>query len=137
MNDIENRVHELYWKDNRNSAQAMLICLSDLFRLNLEQETFYAAIGLHGAGGLRAQCGLVEGGLMFIGIYCKVLGKSKEETVSACYIYADSFHQKFGSLRCYDLRQIGFTPKAPPHLCEAFTCSAVKFAYQYIKSITI
>lgn len=135
MYSIENRVHELYWRDNRNSAHTMLICLSKLFNIRLEQQTLNAAIGLHCAGGLRAQCGLVEGGLMFVGIYCQELGKLKEEIVSACYIYANAFNQKFGSLRCYDLRQIGFTPTAPLHLCEAFTCNAVKFAYQYIKSI--
>ena len=43
--------------------------LSHLFSFPLEEQTLDAAIGMHGAGGLGAQCGLVEGSLMFIGAY--------------------------------------------------------------------
>ena len=63
MDYIENRVHDLYWKDDINCARTMLICLSELYKVNLEQQVVRAAIGLHGAGGYRAQCGLLEGGL--------------------------------------------------------------------------
>lgn len=58
---------------------------------------------------------------------------SEEETVSACYKYAEAFEKRFGSLRCYDLRPSGFTPDDPPHMCEKLTCDAVEFACQYIE----
>ena len=135
MDYIENRVHDLYWKDDINCARTMLICLSELYKVNLEQQVVRAAIGLHGAGGYRAQCGLVEGGLMFIGIYFEYLGKSEDEIVAACYNYAAAFEKQFGSLRCYDLRSSGFTENDPPHMCEKLTCEAVKFAYEYIKEL--
>lgn len=36
----------------------------------------------------RVQCGLVEGSLMFIGIYLHGLGKTEDEIVAACYDFA-------------------------------------------------
>ncbi|NMS89265.1 C_GCAxxG_C_C family protein [Clostridioides difficile] len=134
MEYITNRVHELYWKDDVNCARTMLICLSELFHVEVCKQTICAAIGLHGAGGYRAQCGLVEGGLLFIGVYYDSLGKSEDEIVSACYNYASSFEKKFGSLSCFDLRPTGFTVKDPPHMCEKLTCEAVEFAYQFIEN---
>lgn len=133
MDKIEKLVHKFYWEKDINCARTMLLCLSEQFGIKLEKQTIHAAIGLHGAGGFRAQCGLVEGALMFIGIYYSTLGKSEEETVAACYQYADAFTQKFSSLRCYDLRPNGFNAQDPPHMCEKLTCEAVEFAIQFIK----
>lgn len=129
---IINRVHELYWEDDVNCARTMLICLSELFKIPLEKQAFYAAAGLHGAGGYRAQCGLVEGALMFIGILYNEYGMTENETVLACYNYASAFETEFGSLRCFDLRPNGFSKEDPAHMCEKLTCRAVEFAYQYI-----
>lgn len=58
---IENRVHELCWKSDINCARTALICLGELFKTAMEPQTMRSAVGLHGAGGYRAQCGLVEG----------------------------------------------------------------------------
>ncbi len=66
---VAKKVHELYWGSNVNCARTSLICLGDLFGVEIADQTLRAAIGLHGAGGFRAQCGLVEGPLMFIGLY--------------------------------------------------------------------
>ena len=131
--DIKARVHELYWEDDINCARTMLICLSELFSVTLEQQTVISAIGLHGAGGFRAQCGLVEGGLMFISIYDNQQGKSEGDIVSDCYDYAKAFEQEFHSLRCYDLRPAGFSENNPPHMCETLTSEAVNFAYSFIR----
>ena len=79
------RVHSLYWDADINCARTMLICLSEMFEITLEEQTISSAIGLHGAGGFRAQCGLVEGGLMFIGIWGNLLGISEKEITSLCY----------------------------------------------------
>lgn len=134
MDFIQEKVHELYWKDDINCARTMLTCLGALFDTKIDSQTLCSAIGLHGAGGFRAQCGLVEGGLMFIGIYFSQLGKDEETVISLCYDYTDTFSEKFGSLRCYDLRPNGFTPNDPPHLCEKLTCEAVIFAYEFVKN---
>ncbi len=133
---IRNRVHELYWKNDINCARTAIICLSELFETTVEQQTIWSAVGLHGAGGYRAQCGLVEGTLMFIGIYLHELGKTEDEIVSACYNFASAFDKTFGSLRCFELRPAGFSESNPPHMCENLTCSGIEFAYQYILGIT-
>jgi len=133
---IVNRVHELYWNNNINCARTAIICLSELFETVVEPQTIWSAIGMHGAGGYRAQCGLVEGTLMFIGIYFHILGKTEDEAVSACYNFASAFDRKFGSLRCLELRPAGFSESGPPHMCENLTCNGIEFAYQYLLEIT-
>ena len=111
---IKNRVHELYWNDDINCARTAIICLGELFETAIEQQTLWSAVGLHGAGGYRAQCGLVEGALMFIGIYLHVMGKTEDEIVSACYNFASAFEKTFGSLRCFELRPTGFSESDLP-----------------------
>lgn len=101
-------------------------------RVYNEPQIIWSAVGLHGAGGYRAQCGLVEGALMFIGIYFHALGKTKDEIVCACYNFASAFEQTFGSLRCIELRSTGFSENNPSHRCENLTCNGIEFAYQYI-----
>ncbi|AET67897.1 Putative redox-active protein (C_GCAxxG_C_C) [Desulfosporosinus orientis DSM 765] len=130
---IKERVHELYWKHDINCARTMLTCLCELFHVNLEEQTFNSAIGLHGAGGFRAQCGLVEGALMFIGIYFSQKGKSDFDIASLCYHYANEFTQKYGSLKCYDLRPNGFSENDPPHACEKLTGLTIEFSSEFIK----
>ncbi|MCH1984405.1 C-GCAxxG-C-C family protein [Ruminococcus sp. OA3] len=138
MNDfIEKKVHELYWERNINCARTMLLCLSELFHMECEPQILHSAIGLHGAGGYRAQCGLVEGGLMFIGIYSSKRGKSEDVIAGECYTYADKFTDKWGSLRCRELRPDGFTPADEPHKCEKLTCEAVRFTYEFIQKISM
>lgn len=129
---ISKRVHELYWEKDINCARTALLCLSELFEVPLAPQTIQSAAGLHGAGGYRAQCGLVEGTLMFIGIYLPLLGKTEDDVVAACYHFAEAFERAFGSLRCRELRPTGFSENDPPHLCEILTCQAIEFAYHYL-----
>ena len=130
---IKERVHELYWKQDINCARTMLICLCELFDIDIEKQTLNSAIGLHGAGGFRAQCGLVEGALMFIGIYFSDKGKTEADIASICYQYADEFTKRFGSLKCCDLRPDGFSENDPPHACEEITGAAIEFTKEFIK----
>lgn len=130
---IGDRVHELYWKHDINCARTALTCLCELFHVHLEEQTLNAAIGLHGAGGYRAQCGLVEGALMFIGIFFSQKGKTDYDIAAFCYQYADEFSKKFNSLRCYDLRPNGFSENDPPHACEKLTVEAIEFSTEFIK----
>lgn len=133
MNEyIVNRVHELYWKNDLNCARVMLISLSELFNISVNQQTISSAIGLHGAGKYRAQCGLVEGALMFIGIYLRELKRTEDEIVAACYNFAFTFEKEFGSLRCFELRPTGFSENDEPHMCERLTCNGIEFTYLYI-----
>lgn len=87
--------------------------MGELFEIAIEQQTIWSAVGLHGAGGYRAQCGIVEGTLMFIGIYLHKMGKTTDEIVSACYNFASAFEKTFGSLRRLELRPMGFSENDP------------------------
>ncbi|MFA5453516.1 MAG: C-GCAxxG-C-C family protein [Sphaerochaetaceae bacterium] len=129
---IENKVHTAYYQCDINCARTMLTTLGDLFHITIEKQTYLSAIGLHGAGGHRDQCGLVEGSLMFLGIYFLEKGRKEEEVVALCYEFAQEFTKQFGSVRCRELRPSGFQETDPPHLCEDLTCKAIVFTYRFI-----
>lgn len=130
---IKNRVHQLYWQNDINCARTALTCFGELFQTDISRQSMNAAIGLHGAGGYRAQCGLVEGALMFIGIYFSDKEKTEEEISKICYQFAEQFTKRYGSLRCFDLRPNGFQETDPPHACEGLTGDAIHFVYQFIR----
>ncbi len=130
--EIKKMVHGYYWEEDINCARTTLCCLGRLFDIPLNDQTLQAAIGLHGAGGFRAQCGLVEGALMFIGILLSQKGKNDSEIADSCYAFACKFKNKFSSLSCYDLRPAGFLDTDPPHVCEKITADAIYFSYGFI-----
>ncbi len=129
---IKERVYKYYWEDDINCATTVLKILAEIFDLELTSQVTDSAIGLHGAGKFGAQCGLVEGSLMFIGIWGKKKGYDVNRIVDLCYRFADDFQKNFGSLVCRDLRPQGFSPDNPPHLCEEITIKAVEFTAGYI-----
>lgn len=135
IDKIRKSVHHFYWDLDINCARTTLSCLSELMNTPVIKQTMQSAIGLHGAGGYRAQCGLVEGSLMFIGIYFSQKGKSDTEISDICYEFAEKFTKKFSSLRCCNLRANGFQENDPPHACEELTGNAIEFAYNFINSI--
>lgn len=131
---IAQTVHALYYGQDLNCARTTMHCLSHLLHVPIEPQTVIAAVGMHGAGGYRAQCGLVEGALMFLGIYFAAQGRKESEAVAACRRFAERFEQEFGALRCRELRPQGFSPEDPPHMCENLTCRAIFFSYQFLIS---
>ena len=135
IDKIKEYVYSYYWNDDIYCARTSLLTLCKLFDYDVSPQTVAAAIGLHGAGGYRAQCGLVEGPLMFIGIYYDYIGKSENEIAKICYDFADKFHKKFSSLSCFDLRPNGFSEFDELHLCENLTVEAINFAYEYLNVI--
>ena len=103
-------------------------------RVTYEPQTLNAAVGLHGAGGYRAQCGLVRQSHV-----CRSLFKwawlGGGAIVSACYRFAEAFSGEFGSLTCSICVRADFSPDDPPHRCEALTCRAVEFTYKFMKAL--
>ena len=135
MNEyIKKEVHHLYYDCNENCARTVLMCLSHLFSFPLGKDVLSCAIGMHGAGYYRAQCGLVEGTLMFLGVYGMAMGKTNDWIVSLCYDFASAFEREFSSLRCRELRPGGFKNDDPPHLCEDLSCRAIDFSYNFIRT---
>ena len=131
---VNEQVRRAYWDENINCARTMLRILRKTFGANIEPQTQCAAIGLHGAGGYRAQCGLVEGSLMFLGLFFAERGKNDADIETLCYRFAERFTERFGSLSCRDLRPGGFRKDDPPHLCESLTGEAARFTIAFIRS---
>ncbi len=100
--------------------------------MELSDQVLDAAAGMHGAGGYRAQCGLVEGPLMFLGIVWRQAGIPDKEIEKSCRQFASQFEGRFSSLLCSVLRPGGFNRDDPPHLCEDLTCRTVSFSMEFV-----
>ena len=129
---VQQRVHEYYWRDDANCATTTLKILSEKFGVEVCDQVMDAALGMHGAGGYRAQCGLVEGALMFLGIAGRARGIPEEEVVDACKDFVQQFEGRFGSLSCAVLRPEGFRLDLPPHICEGLTCEAISMSAEFV-----
>lgn len=129
---VKEGVSRCYWQQEKNCATTALNLLSEIFTINLNSQTLDAALAIHGAGGYGAQCGLVEGPLMFMGIFGRKKGIPDERTIEGCREFAEKFEGRFGSLLCRTLRPQGFSPDDPPHLCEGLTCEAIEFAAMHV-----
>jgi hypothetical protein len=129
---IQIRVKEYYWQDDINCATTNLKILSEIFSIELSGQVIDAALGMHGAGKYGAQCGLVEGTLMFLGIIGRSKDISDDKIVDACNEFAKQFENRFQTLLCKVLRPEGFHQGNPPHLCEELTCEAVIFNVDFI-----
>lgn len=126
MNEfVKKRVHEYYWERDLNCASTTLQIMSEYFDIPLEKQVLDSAIGMHGAGGYQAQCGIVEGTLIFIGILGRAMLIPDEEIVTFCKDFAQNFENEFMSLNCKTLRPEGFKLDNPPHLCEGFTVNGI------------
>ncbi|MDQ1329891.1 MAG: hypothetical protein QG578_153, partial [Thermodesulfobacteriota bacterium] len=108
--------------------------LSEIFSITLSDQIISAAIGMHGAGKYGAQCGLVEGTLMFLGIIGKEYSFQEETIVDHCREYAKQFENKFQSLLCSVLRPEGFKKQNPAHMCEKLTCRAIEFNIDFVSN---
>ena len=132
---VKTRVFKYYWKDDINCATTTLKILSEVFEIELNKQVIDAAIGMHGAGKYGAQCGLVEGTLMFLGIFGRENNIPDNIIVDSCREFANQFENKFKSLQCSILRPEGFHPDNPTHLCEPLTCKAVEFSINFISAL--
>ena len=130
---IASEVHHLYYDEDENCARTTLRCFSHLFSVPLAEDVLSAALGMHGASYYGAQCGLVEGTLMFIGLLGISLGKSRSDIEKLCNGFASAFEKEFSSLNCSVLRPGGFKADDPPHLCLPLTVKSIEFSYDYIR----
>jgi hypothetical protein len=126
------RVRECYWQQELNCATTTLRILAEHCDVELSQQVLDAAVGMHGVGGYGAQCGLVEGTLMFLGILGRARRLPDADIVDLCCRYGAAFENTFTSLLCHRLRPEGFADDQPPHLCEGLTCRAISFGVEFI-----
>ena len=131
---VEKQVHSFYWEQDLNCATSNLLQLAERFGVALNPQVIDAALGMHGAGKYGAQCGLVEGGLLFIGIIGRAKGIPDQSITQACQGFARAFETQFGSLLCRELRPEGFPSElAGEHICENLTVDAILFSMAFIE----
>ncbi|MCW8966029.1 MAG: C-GCAxxG-C-C family protein [Candidatus Pacearchaeota archaeon] len=130
---VKERVRYYFCDKDLNCAGTTVLVLAEHFNVRIEQQVLDAAVGMHGAGGFRAQCGIVEGALMFIGIFGTDRGLPEKDVATFCKAFAESFVATFGSLSCSVLRPTGFRKDDPPHLCEELTVKAVVHSIWFIR----
>jgi len=131
---VRDRVHHFYHEAGINCSVGTLSLLSDIFDVKLEEQVYDSAVAMHGAGKYGAQCGILEGGIMFISIYAKQNGLKKKDIVPIVYDWAALFEKEMGSLVCRGLRPYPFTAEdAPKHLCEPLTVKGLGLAVNFIK----
>ena len=132
--EVRNAVHEYYWTDDINCATTSLLTLSKAFSIEITPQVIDSAVGMHGAGKYGAQCGLVEGSLLFIGIYGRSINMEDVDIIDMCSSFAEGFENKFSSLLCSKLRPGGFREVEPEHLCEGITVEAIIWGIKFIKN---
>ncbi len=128
---INAKVHDYYWNEDLSCALTTLKILAELFYTELHPQVIEAAFGLN-AGRFGSQCGLVEGTLLFIGVYGNHQDINKEQVVVLCHKFCGEFQARFSSLLCNELRPQGFSRDNPPHLCENITKQAIIFSAEFI-----
>ena len=129
---IDQEVHRHYWHHDDTCAFTTLSIVSDLFSIPLQSQVMDSALGLWGAGGHRAQCGLVEGALMFIGVLGSRRALNRDQISKLCRNFARGFEEQFGSLICKELRPEGFAPDNPPHICEDLSKRAIRYTTCFV-----
>jgi len=109
--------------------------LEEVFEIALDDQVFEAAHGMNGAGRYGGQCGLVEGMIMFLGIWAKANKLPYEETQKLCREYAERFYDNFGSLTCASLRpEAEKSARDPEHPCEELKIQAIQMDIQFLSS---
>jgi hypothetical protein len=132
---IRQRVKDYYWRHDLNCATVALKILAEQYSLELSNQVLDSTIGMHGAGNYGAQCGLVEGTLLFLGILGQARGLPDDEISILCCRYAGRFEEHFASLQCCELRPEGFSSEQPPHLREELSSRAVAFGSAFLQEM--
>ncbi|MFH0781775.1 MAG: C-GCAxxG-C-C family protein [Pseudomonadota bacterium] len=132
---IRQRVKDYYWQHDLNCATVTLKILAEQYSIELSNQVLDSSVGMHGAGNYGAQCGLVEGTLLFLGILGRAKQLPDDEISNLCCRYAGRFEEHFSSLLCCELRHEGFSSELPPHLCEELSSRAVAFGSAFLQEM--
>jgi C_GCAxxG_C_C family probable redox protein len=133
---ILEKIKLYHHKQKNNCAQTTLKILSETFGIDVCRQVIDSACGLNGGGRYGAQCGLLEGALMFMGIKANKENRDKKYANKVCYAYTEKFKKEFESLLCKDLRPEGFKKGDPPDVCEKIFVKSLNLVIEYIKNET-
>ncbi len=117
---------------------ATLKLLGEVYGIPLNDQVLKAAFGMNGAGRYGAQCGLVEGMLMFVGILSGPGGMTYEQAQMVCSSFAERFEKTFGSLTCARLRpESEASARDLAHACEELKVKALLMDLDFLDSIGV
>ena len=117
---------------------ASLRLLEEVYSLKIHSQVFDSALGMNGAGRYGAQCGLVEGFLMFIGVWARANGISDEQGKKSCCDFAAFFESRFHSLLCRELRPNALLEARDlDHACEELKIKAMLFGLEYMDDMQL
>lgn len=128
---VVSRVSTYFKVNDYNCVRTNLLILGEHFGVEIGEQIMAAAVGMHGAGKYRAQCGLVEGSLMFLGLLGAREEVVEEDIVTACHDFGREFEELFLSLQCRVLRPNGFNDDDPPQLCLDLACRTISFSIRF------
>lgn len=130
---VRKRIEHYYHDLDLSCVHSTLKVLSEVFEVELSQETYDTSAGMAGGGGLYGgQCGLIQGGVMFIGILGVRHRLDKETLEKHCYDYMEQSRKTLGSLLCKKIRPEGFKDDNPPNLCEPRTVESIIATTRFI-----
>ena len=132
---IKRRVGQYYWKDDINCAETTLKVLSEIFEIPLNKQVLNSALALPGAGQCGAQCGIVSGTIMFLGIFGRENRIDDSTIKEFSKRFTNVFETTFKSVQCSVLRPEGFHPDNPPHICESLTCDGINISAKMVSDI--
>ena len=130
---VATRVENMYHDLDLSCAHTTLKILAEVFDTEVSQQVYDSSSGMLGGGGYYgAQCGLVQGGVMFIGILGSRHRLDKETLSQHCFDYSAQAEKELGSLLCREIRPEGFADDNPPNLCEPRTVQSIVSAARFI-----
>lgn len=132
LEQVRDVVQEGFFTREEDSAVTVLRGLGEVFDTALSPQLLQAAAAVSGAGCSGAQCGIVEGALLFIGLYYGAKGKTAAEIAAVSRAFAAAYAEKWGSLRCAELRPGGVHEDDPPTLCAGLTLEGIIFTREFI-----
>ena len=123
----------MYHDHDLSCVHAVLKILGEVFDVEVSRQTFDASSGMFGGGGnYGAQCGLVQGAVMFVGILGSHRGMDKETLGTLCFDLSARIEKELGSLVCREIRPEGFADENPPHLCEPRSVQSIVSTTRFI-----
>jgi|GEM_PF-3477790 len=83
-NFVKKWVTTFFQVHDYNCVRATFLRLPNILKLNCISRSWMHSVGMHGAGGYRAQCGLVEGTLLFLG------GAGLKKMLRSCFLHCSA-----------------------------------------------
>jgi hypothetical protein len=126
---VENMYHDL----DLSCVHTTLRILEEVFDTPIAPETYDASAGMLGGGGcFGGQCGLIQGGIIFISLLCARGGLDEDTLKQHCYDYSALTVKELGSLLCREIRPEGFSDDNPPNLCEPRTVQNITATVRFV-----